>query len=427
MTQELEVSFYLKREGKSRGNVSNPDTVYPIVGKIIIGNSIAQFGSKLSVPEHLWHVKSGRATGKSRIAVELNREINKINLLIHSHYWDIQNRTGSVTAVEVKNAFQGIASSQKTLLVLFSEMMREFQARIGIDRAPSTYLKYITAYKNLKRFLWEKYHLEDMPLSGLDLSFIEVYDFYHRVERRLTAESVVSIIALLQKAARIALYRNLISYPPFSGYKPCKPKFRNRSLSVEEFLRLISTPIESASQCFIRDLFVFASFTGISYIDLKNLKWKDIVTEEDGSQWISMPRQKTGVPFNVKLLDIPMQIIEKYRGIAKDGLVFPVLGASRINRVLKLIAKECNITTKLSFHCSRHYFAGQLCLSGGVPIESVSRMMGHRNIRTTQRYARVNNEKIAGDMKQLSQRLSGRFNFTGNTAQAIQQIAQTNR
>lgn len=411
MTQELKVSFYLKREGKSKGNVSNPDAVYPIIGKIFIGKDIAQFGSKLSVPERLWHVESGRATGKSRIAVELNREINKINLLIHARYKEILFRIGSVSAIDVKNAFQGIASSQKTLLVLFSEMMREFQSRIGIDRASSTYPKYITAYKNLKRFLWEKYHLEDIPLSGLDLSFIEAYDFHLRVERKLTAESVISIIALLQKAARMALHRNLISYPPFSGYKPGKPKFQNRSLSVEEFKRLISAPVESSSQCFIRDLFVFASFTGISYIDLKNLKWKDIITGEDGSLWISMPRQKTGVLFHVKLLDIPIRIMEKYRGITKDGSVFPVLGASRINRVLKIIAKQCNITTKLSFHVARHYFAGQLCLSGGVPIESISRMLGHRNIRTTQRYARVNNEKISSDMKQLSERLSGKFNF----------------
>ncbi|MDH6535551.1 site-specific integrase [Parabacteroides sp. 52] len=417
MSNELKVSFYLKRESRLEKRSDGESVTYPIIGKIIIGNSIAQFSSKLSVSERLWNVKSGRAIGKSRIAVELNREINKINLLIHSHYKEILHRTGTVTATEVKITFQGIATAQKTLLVHFKDMAEEFRQRIGIDRSANTYPKYNVAYKNLKRFLNEKYHIQDIPLNQLDLPFIEAYDFYLRVERKLKAESIVSIVALLLKAVRIALHRNIITYPPFLGYKLGKPEFQQRSLSAEEFERLISTPLKSTSQSFIRDLFVFAAFTGLSFIDLKQLTWKDIVTEEDGSRWISMSRQKTDIPFNVKLLDIPTRIMEKYRGISgtgKDDTVFNVLSHRRISDALKVIAKHCNITTNVSFHVARHCFASQLCLSQGVPIESVSRMMGHRNIQTTQRYARVNNEKIGNDMKRLSQRLAGKFNLPVN-------------
>lgn len=414
MSNELKVSFYIKRE--SRLEKSNPKehVAYPIIGKIIIGNSIAQFSSKLSMPEHLWNVKSGRAIGKSRIAVELNREINKINLLIHSHYKEILHRIGRVTAIEVKNAFQGIATTQKTLLVHFKDMAEEFRKRIGIDRSANTYPKYNVAYKNLKHFLKEKYHVEDIPLTQLDLPFIETYDYYLRVERKLKAESIVTIVALLLKAVRIALHRNMITYPPFLGYKLGKPEFVQRTLSAEELERLISTPLESSSQSFIRDLFVFAAFTGLSFIDLKQLTWKHIITEEDGSLWISMSRQKTDIPFNVKLLDIPIKIIEKYKGISgtgKDDTVFKVLSHRRISDALKTIAKHCDITTNVSFHVARHCFASQICLSQGVPIESVSRMMGHRNIQTTQRYAHVNNEKIGNDMKALSNRLANKFTY----------------
>lgn len=417
MSNELKVSFYIKRE--SRLEKSNPKehVAYPIIGKIIIGNSIAQFSSKLSIPEHLWNVKSGRAIGKSRIAVELNREINKINLLIHSHYKEILHRTGKITAIEVKNAFQGIATTQKTLLVHFKDMAEEFRKRIGIDRSANTYPKYNVAYKNLKRFLKEKYYIEDIPLTQLDLPFIETYDYYLRVERKLKAESIVTIVALLLKAVRIALHRNMITYPPFLGYKLGKPEFVQRTLSAEELKRLISTPLESSSQSFIRDLFVFSAFTGLSFIDLKQLTWKHIITEEDGSLWISMARQKTDIPFNVKLLDIPIKIIEKYKGISgtgKDDTVFKVLSHRRISDALKTIAKHCNITTNVSFHVARHCFASQICLSQGVPIESVSRMMGHRNIQTTQRYARVNNEKIGNDMKALSNRLANKFTYSAN-------------
>lgn len=142
MNYELKVSFYLKREGNTKRTETTPDAVFPIIGKIITGNTIAQFGSKLKIEERLWSVKSGRAIGKSRVAVELNREINKINLSIHAHYKNILKRTEKGPTIEVKNTFQGIATVQKTLLVLFGEMMEDFKGRIGIDRAQSTYKQY---------------------------------------------------------------------------------------------------------------------------------------------------------------------------------------------------------------------------------------------------------------------------------------------
>jgi len=411
MNTDLKVSFYLKREKKEEKRVAGDNPVFPVVGKIIIGKSIAQFSSKLKVDERLWNVKSGRATGKSHAVAELNREINKINLLIHSHYSEILKRTGKVTALEVKNAFQGIASTQKTLLVLFEEIMQEFYSRVGIDRARSSYLQYVGAYKHLQRFIKGKYNVRDIPLSQLDLSFIESFDFYLRVERRLKPASVNGIIIKLLSVVRIALHRNLINHPPFFGYKLERPEFQIRSLSKEEFERLVSTMIQSPDLCLVRDMFLFASFTGISYIDLKNLTWKEIITEEDGSRWISKSRQKTGIPFNVKLLDIPILIIEKYKGYSNNFLVFNVYCQAKINKLLKDVAKLCGINKALSFHQSRHTFASQVCLSQGVPIESVSRMLGHTDIATTQRYAHVNMEKIGSDMKQLSTRISGKYIF----------------
>ncbi len=411
MNNELKVSFYLKRESRLEKCSDGEKVAYPITGKIIIGKSVAQFSTKLKVEERLWHVKSGRATGKSRVAVELNREINKINLSIHRHYKDILERTGTATASEVKNAFQGIATAQTTLLVLFEEMMSDFRARIGIDRAVSSYQGYKTTYKYLECFLRKKYKVGDIPFTRLDLPFIEAFDFYLRVERGLKPATMVTNIIYLQKVARIALHRNLISRPPFTGYKPPRPEQQNRSLAKDELERLVSTPLPKPKLCYIRDLFVFSAFTGISYADLKKLTRKEIVVEKDGGLWISAKRQKTGVPFNVKLLDIPLRIMKKYEGFAKDDRVFRIPTLNAINNGLKKIATHCGIETSVTFHVSRHCFASQVCLSQGVPIESVSRMLGHKDIRTTQRYAKVDNEKIGNDMKQLSLRLAGKFDY----------------
>ena len=158
-------------------------------------------------------------------------------------------------------------------------------------------------------------------------------------------------------------------------------------------------------------MFLFSTFTGLAYADLHKLSWKDIITEDDGSLWISANRQKSHTEFNVKLLNIPIQIIEYYKGLASDGKVFPHMSLGQANVGLKRIARNCGINRALSFHQARYTFASQICLSQGVPIESVSRMLGHKHIQTTQRYARLNNEKISNDMQQLSARLATKFNF----------------
>ena len=392
MNNELKVSFYLKREGNTERTETNPDAVYPIVGKIIIGNTIAQFGSKLKVEERLWSVKSGRAIGKSRVAVELNREINKINLSIHAHYRDILKRTGKVTAIEVKNAFQGIATAQKTLLILFGEMMEDFKGRIGIDRAQSTYKQYEVLYKQLKQFLREEYHVEDIPLTELDLPFIEALNLFFRVKRKMNPNTVKARIIKLNKVIRLALHRNIITRPPFEGFELEKTELKNKSLTNNELNLLMKTPLKSGTQRFIRDMFLFSTFTGLAYADLHKLSWKDIITEDDGSLWISANRQKSHTEFNVKLLNIPIQIMEYYKGLAPDGKVFPPMSLGQINVGLKRIARNCGIklypfikqdTLSLLKFASRKAF--RLRVSAGCWGISISKPLNAMHVLTMRR------------------------------------------
>lgn len=406
MEEKLKVSFYLKREQK---NEKSDDAVYPVVGKITVGRSVAQFSSKLKAPERLWDIKSGRAIGKSHCATSLNRKINKINLLIHSHYAEILKRTGKVTAFEVKNAFQGIASTQKTLIAIFEEIMQNFHSRIGIDRAKSTYIQHEVFHKQIKEFLREKYRVEDIPLTALDRPFIEALVFHFQINRKMNLRTVKARITMLNKIVQKALKQNLISYPPFGDFQLNKPIIQDRSLTSDELDKLISASFKSETQRFIRDMFIFSTFTGLSYADLKKLTWKDIITESDGSLWISAERQKTKASFNVKLLSVPVRIMSYYKGLASDEKVFPPMSLGQINVGLKKVAKKCDIDKALTFHQARYTFATQICLSQGVPIESLSRMMGHTNITTTQRYAHVSNEKIILDMKQLSVNIANRF------------------
>ena len=323
----------------------------------------------------------------------------------------LYNMSCKVTAVEVKNAFQGVATAQTTVIALFEEMMRDFKARTGIDRAESTYKQYEVLHDQLKDFLKIQYHASDIPFTELDLPFIESLDFYFRVRRKMKARTVKSRLVLFNKVVLLALHRNIISRHPFAGFETEKITAQDKSLTPEELERLLSTPLKSATQRFIRDMFVFSVFTGISYADLKKLAWKDIIRENDGSLWISADRQKTKTAFNVKLLDIPVQIMDYYEGLAEGDSVFPAMSLGQVNVGLKRIARHCKINRALTYHMGRYTFASQICLSQGVPIESVSRMLGHTNIQTTQRYARLNNGKIISDMKMFAERVANEFNF----------------
>jgi integrase len=234
------------------------------------------------------------------------------------------------------------------------------------------------------------------------------------VERKYKPGFIITVLVPLKKVVRMALNRGLIDLLPFAGFEPERPEQQLRSLNAGEFQRIVSTPLSSPTQNLVRDLFVFASFTGVSYADLESLAWNEVVAAEDGSLWISKFRKKTGIPFNVKLLDIPIRIMGKYRGLAGENHVFPAPKLLQVNIALKRIARHCFIDKVLTFHMSRHTFATQICLSQGVPIECVSKMLGHRHLVTTQRYASVSNEKIISDMKLLSSKIEDKFAISKN-------------
>jgi hypothetical protein len=209
--------------------------------------------------------------------------------------------------LDVKNAFQGIATAQKTLLVLFREMMQEFHSRIGIDRAPGSYKGYKQAYKHLECFIQEKYKVSDIPLTRLDLSFIEAFDFYLHVDRKMKSGSVVMCIIFLQKAARIARNRNLISRPPFIGYKPERIELKNRSLTKEELERIVSRSLPTSKLCYIRDLFVFSAFTVSHMPTLKNSHGKKLLRKKTAARGFHPPVRKRAFLFMLNCWIFPCE------------------------------------------------------------------------------------------------------------------------
>ncbi|MFR9542731.1 MAG: site-specific integrase [Rikenellaceae bacterium] len=403
MSNELKLGFYLRhKEIKSDGTV-------PIMGRITIGRTMVQFSAKCSVAERLWDTKSARAVGKSKVATELNRTLDKISLAIHTHYKELVKRKASATATEVKNAFQGIASGQESLLQFCERYYDKLGERVGVTLSYNGRYAYRNLTNNLRQFLKAKYNLSDMPFSALDLSFAENFDFFLRVDKKLKPNSVVSAISYLKFIIYRAVDEDLLPKNPFADYYPEGEKLPPKSITKEELAKIMTTPLDTPSRYLVRDLFLFSVFTGISYIDIKNLTTRHLSQAKDGVWWIHSKRQKTGNEFHVPLLDVPMQIIERYRGTADGDHLFRVFSGVTMNIQLKKITKMCGIERDITYHQGRHSYASLITLSQGVPMESVSKMLGHSSIKSTHIYAKMSNDKIDNDMRILERQIKGKY------------------
>ena len=379
------------------------DGMCQLLCKVSIDAESEQIGTKVAVDPSLWSPMEGRATGRSRNALEVNRAIDLLTVRIKKHYAEIKGSLGFVTAELVKNALKGIAQKPLTLMKLFHEHNEEFKKRIGIDRKKEAYNAYLLSYRHLSAFLQKKYEIDDVALRSLNLNFIDAYDFYLRSDCGMKQKTIYQHLYILKKMTRRAVGQGTLRRDPFLDIRPKLPPLRSRHLKAEELERLMQRQVDDPTLQRVRDWFIFSTFTGLAYADLKRLSEEHIIRAEDGSQWIHIKRQKTGTDSRVRLLDIPLQIIEKYRSERKSNRIFNVYSNTYISLLLRELGKLYDIEG-ITFHQSRHNFGTHITLSQGVPIETVSRMMGHKSISTTQIYAKVTDKKVAEDMKLLATR-----------------------
>ena len=402
----FKVLFYVNGSKEKNG-------IVPIMGRVTINGSVAQFSCKQTIPKALWDAKGNRAKGKSIEARDINHALDNIKAQIIKHYQRISDREAYVTAEMVRNAYQGIGSEYETLLGAFDKDNATFQKRVGTDRVKGTYMARVRARNHVAAFIMANYKRSDLSMLELTPDFIKEFAVFLSTDRGLQNGSIWTNCMWLKGVVMRAHFNGLIPRNPFAQFH-ISPNIKEREYLTEEELKTLMThEFVDAKLSYIRDIFVFASFTALSFVDVKGLTTDDIV-EVNGEKWILSKRHKTKVPFQVKLLDIPLQIIKRYEEFQTDKSVFPNLNYWSICKPLKKMIKECGITKDISFHCARHGFA-TLALSKGMPIESVSRVLGHTNIVTTQLYAKITTQKIDHDLTMFGDKLNQSF---GNTTMA---------
>lgn len=405
MKSTFRILFYLKKnEPKKNGHVT-------IMIRVTVDGSNTQFSSKLDIHPDDWDVSKGQAkTGKGYRAKSsaLNRLLESIKSELTVHYNRLLNVKGYALPEQIRNAFLGLEEKEKTLITYFSQFNGQYKQKVGTTATQKTYSRYELTKQRLIDFMKGKYHVSDMPVRELNTVFIENFYLYLRNACGINNNTAMKFVQRFRTVLGYARNTGLDFIDPFANYKFNFDRVDRGYLEQAEIDKIYNKAFASKRLEQVRDMFIFSCYTGLSYIDLCNLTEENIRTGFDGKLWIMTKREKTGIDSNIPLLEIPRQILQKYEGKLKDGKLLPVISNQKMNDYLSEIAALCGIDKHITFHLARHTFATEICITQGVPIESVSKMLGHTNIKTTQIYARVVDRKVSHDMSVLERKINSR-------------------
>lgn len=376
----------------------NKDGLTNIMVRISIGGEKAEFSSLQFVKPEMWN-PLGKVMGKTKEVQQINDSLDKIKIALDKHYKAILEKDGYVTADKLRDTYLGKIVRKHTVLSLYDIKVEQKRNLVGKTIRDTTLAKYLATRKRVGDFMVYKYKKEDMPIRDVDFQFITDYEVYLKSVCGCGHNSTVKHLRYLKQIVTNALKNRYITVDPFDdytlGYKPVKKEF----LIEPEIKKLMNKKFESKRLEEVRDVFLFQIFTGLAYIDAANLTEDNIIEDGFGQKWIQLTRQKSSVQANIPLLDVPLSILKKYRGL-EDGKLLPIHTNQKMNEYLKEIASLCGINKRLTTHCGRHSF-GTIMLTKGVSIESVSKMLGHTNITTTQIYAKVLNQKIFTEVNKV--------------------------
>jgi len=388
------------------------DETATVYARITVNGRRTEISLKSKVSINNWDEAKGRAKGKRQEIVKLNSHMEQVRSLIFDSYQELiqQNKVVSVDAVKAKYLGEDIEEAMTLLKVI------EYHKQVAITKlAPGTMKNYYTTESYLKKFIKHQYRKSDITLDELNYKFILDFENflinYESIDhhKSLNNNGVMKHMERLRKMVNMAVMMDWLEKDPFSKYKLHFDKVERGHLTKEELQVLSKKKFKIERLQSVLDMFLFSCHTGLAYIDIFNLTQENIAKGIDGRDWLMTNRQKTSTVVRVPLLTEAVQLIKKYRdhpvALAK-GTLFPVISNQRMNGYLKEIAEICGINKNFTFHLARHTFATTVTLSNGVPIESVSKMLGHTSIRTTQIYAKVVEHKLSEDMQNLRKRMA---------------------
>lgn len=406
MNTTVSILFYIKRAK------ANSQGISPIYVRVTVESKRFEFSSMKYVNIEKWSIEGNKVKGSSEEARTINSHLDYLKNQVLEAEKRLFKKDSKVTSESLKNEMFGCQERTRTLLPIFIDHNNKIKALIGKEYAPGTLERYETSLKHTKDFLMWKYNITDIDILKIDHAFISDYEFYLRTVRNCANNTAVKYIKNFNKIIKICLANHWMDKNPFANYKSKVKEVDRVYLSEEEIQEIINKDFGTDRLSLVRDIFLFSCFTGLAYIDVKNLTKSHVSIGIDGEKWIFTHRQKTESASKIPILPVTQMIIDKYENHPQannQDRLLPILSNQKMNAYLKEIAVVCNINKELTFHIARHTFATTVTLTNGVSIESVSKMLGHKNLRTTQHYAKVLDKKVSEDMKILKDKFSSSF------------------
>ena len=395
MKKQLFVSFLARKA------LTKKTGMVPIYCRVRYNDTTVQFYTQIDILYINWDSKRTRVTGNSKKALNLKLETIRVDII--EKYNALVKTNIIITAKTIIDYYKNNTLIMNSIINVFKQHNENMKSLIGIEYSYGSYKNYKTTIKRLKNYITKKYNANDILLTQIDYNFIYNFSQFILLHTECNHNGMMKHIQRFKKITNFCIKNNYITKDPFFGFKISFKK-SNRVYVTNNELHTLQNITLNSSLSKVRDIFLFACYTGLSYIDLYNLSLKNITKGIDNLQWIYVKRQKTNIPSNIPILPAAFSILKRYKKQKNINRIFPMISNQKINKALKEIAYLCNFNKKLTFHSARHTFATTVTLTNGVPIETVSKMLGHNNIKTTQLYARVIDSKVSQDMLILRQK-----------------------
>ncbi len=403
-TNTFGVIFYLRKYKAINGKA-------PIYARVTVNAARTDISMKMDIETDSWNEAKGMAKGTRQELKSLNSYLEQVRARLVECYQQLHVKKQPITADAIKNLYMGVEEKQYSLLDLVEYHNNYEKQRLEWGSIKNHY----TTQKYIKRFLNEQLKVKDIFLSQLQYKFLTDFEMFLRNQkpkgllRACNNNTVMKHIERLRKMINMAVQNEWIEKDPFAKFKKSFTKYTRGYLTQEELEKIEQKEFSIARLQQVKDLFVFSCYTGLAYIDVMNLTPSHLRIGIDKEYWLFTSREKTDTSVKVPLLPKAYEIIQKYKdhpACLAHGTLFPSISNQRLNSYLKEIADVCEIDKNFTFHLARHTFATTITLTNGVPIETVSKMLGHNSIRTTQIYAKVVERKVSEDMQALKEKIS---------------------
>lgn len=379
--------------------------------RITVNGTRVENNIRKSIDPALWSQAKETARDKSRRACDLNTYIEEARIKLYQIFCELEQQNRPVTAHLLQELFFGQEKPEevRTLLGTMQEHNDQCRALVGTDYALITVRRYESCRRYLAELIRQRYGKEDLPLAEVNGELVRAFAFYLKTEKGCQQNTVIRYMKCLKKITNLARANDWMAKDPFLGIRFHEKEVVREFLTMDELQTIYRKEFPLERLTLVRDVFIFAAFTGLAFIDVQQLAPEHIVRDNNGNLWIRKPRQKTKNMCNIPLLDIPQEILRKYADhptCRKKGVLLPVPCNQKMNSYLKEIADICMIHKNLTTHTARHSYATSVCLANGVSLENVAKMLGHSNIKMTQHYARVLDSSILRDMMQVRRAIS---------------------